>query len=274
MDGWISLHRKFLNWEWYNDINTSRLFLHCLLRANHKEVNWRGANIKRGDFITSLFNLSKETGLTTQKVRTSLNHLENTGELTRTSTNKLTKITVCKYDDYQDNKSATNKQDNKRITNEQQTNNKRLTTNNNDNKYNNVNNDNKKTLLSELKDSDVDNIEYLEITKAFYELFKSNLIELNVKTTTLEKAKGNWVDEIRKIINVDKWDKEDLIKVFQELKVNYFWKQQIQSTKNLRKHFKKILIIANGKDKQYNQKGGGYGDLVETLKGNFGDLPN
>ena len=48
--GWIKLHRKFLKWEWYDDINTSRFFLHCLFRANHKDKKWRGTMIKRGQY--------------------------------------------------------------------------------------------------------------------------------------------------------------------------------------------------------------------------------
>ena len=32
--GWISLYRKFTEWEWYTDANTMRVFLHLLLKAN------------------------------------------------------------------------------------------------------------------------------------------------------------------------------------------------------------------------------------------------
>lgn len=39
MEGWISLYRKILNWEWYSDANTFRLFIHLLLQANHEEKN-------------------------------------------------------------------------------------------------------------------------------------------------------------------------------------------------------------------------------------------
>ena len=59
--GWIKFHRKFINWEWYDDINTSRLFIHCLLRANHQDKKWRGITIKMGQFVTSLSKLSTES---------------------------------------------------------------------------------------------------------------------------------------------------------------------------------------------------------------------
>ena len=138
--GWIQLHRKFIDWEWYDDINTKILFIHCLLRANHTNKKWRGRDIKRGDFLTSYSNLSLETGLSVQKIRTAIFNLESTGEITRTSTNKLTKITICKYDTYNNLKNLNNKPITSEITNEQQSNNNQITTTKNDNNEKNVKN--------------------------------------------------------------------------------------------------------------------------------------
>lgn len=135
--GWISLHRQFMKWEWYTDANTMRLFIHCLLKANHKGKNWRGVEIKRGTFVTSLDTLKSELGLSVQKIRTSLNKLKSTNEITIKTTNLNTLISIVCYDKYQDD----NKQVNKQITNKQQTNNKQITTTNNDNNINNENND-------------------------------------------------------------------------------------------------------------------------------------
>lgn len=122
--GWVKLHRKFIEWEWYDDINTKVLFIHCLLKANHKDKKWRGNLIKRGSFITSLNNLSIETGLSLQNVRTSLAKLESTGEVNKQSTSLNTCVTLTNYDDYQ----STNTE----LTNDQQTTNKRLTTTKNE----------------------------------------------------------------------------------------------------------------------------------------------
>jgi|14_taG_2_1085336.scaffolds.fasta_scaffold00306_39 hypothetical protein len=137
--GWISLHRKFLDWEWYTDINTCHLFTYCLLKANHIHKKWRGIDIGRGQFITSLDSLSKDTGLSVMKIRTAINKLESTNELTSKASNKSRLITVVNYDLYQ----GINKQDNKQVTSEQQTDNKQITTTNNENNNNNENNDNK-----------------------------------------------------------------------------------------------------------------------------------
>ena len=143
-NGFIVLHRKLIDWEWFTDINTCHLFLYCLLRANHKIEKWRGVTIDRGSFITSLEHISIDTGLSIQQVRTALNKLKSTNEITYKSTKQYSIISINNYCMYQDY----NTQDNKQITNEQQTNNKRATINNNDN---NDNNDNNKEEVEEEK---------------------------------------------------------------------------------------------------------------------------
>ena len=117
-----------LDWEWYTDINTKVVFLHCLIKANWEDKRWRGVVIKRGQFYTSIENFAKETKISQQSVRTSFSKLKSTNEITIKSTNKGTMITVCKYDDYQSLEKPTNKRLTNKTTNEQQTTNKQLTT--------------------------------------------------------------------------------------------------------------------------------------------------
>ena len=119
-NGWIKIHYNLLNWEWYDDINTKTLFLHLLLMANWKDKKWHGILIKRGSFVTSLGKLANQTGLSVQNVRTSLNKLKSTHEITSKTTNKYTYITINNFNDSQE---TTNK-----LTNNQQTTNKQLTT--------------------------------------------------------------------------------------------------------------------------------------------------
>ncbi|MCP4394855.1 MAG: hypothetical protein GY804_11415 [Alphaproteobacteria bacterium] len=121
--GWIKLHRQFLDWEWYDDMNTKCLYLHCLLRANHSDAKWRGIDVKKGQFITSLDSLSSETGLSVQKIRTSLNKLKSTGNITSKQQAKARIITVVGWDDYQE----VNKESNKQATGKQQATNRQLT---------------------------------------------------------------------------------------------------------------------------------------------------
>ena len=102
---YIKLFRKLINWEWYTDINTKVLFIHCLLRANWKAGSWKGIPYERGQFITSLATLAAETGLSVKKVRTALDHLIETKEITserQAKGNVQSRIiTVLNYDLYQ-----------------------------------------------------------------------------------------------------------------------------------------------------------------------------
>ena len=100
-DGYILLHRSILNWEWYKDLKTKMLFLYCLLRANWKPAEYRGHHIDRGQFVSTLENLSADTGLSVGEVRTALKHLTSTGELTSGMKGKYRVITVNNYDHYQ-----------------------------------------------------------------------------------------------------------------------------------------------------------------------------
>ncbi len=84
--GWIKLHRRLLSWEWYDNPNTTKIFIHLLLTANHTEGKWQGQTIERGACITSLEELARANGLSIRQVRTALGHLEKTGEIDKLST--------------------------------------------------------------------------------------------------------------------------------------------------------------------------------------------
>lgn len=114
--GYIKLHRKMIDWEWYNDINTKILFLHLLLKANWEEKQWQWITIERWEIISSIEHLSKETWLTTQKIRTSINKLKSTGEITSKSTSKYTLFKLKNYDSYQTEQQTEQQTSNKQIT--------------------------------------------------------------------------------------------------------------------------------------------------------------
>jgi hypothetical protein len=101
LNGWIKLHRKFIEWEWYADLPVKILFLHLLLKVNHKDKQWRGMLIKKGSCITSYSKMAKQSHLTLKQVRTSLNKLKETGEVAHTATSKFSLIKLNNYDKYQ-----------------------------------------------------------------------------------------------------------------------------------------------------------------------------
>jgi biotin operon repressor len=131
MNGWVKINRKMTDWEWYLDLKTKSLFLHLLLVCNHQDGKWQGVDIKRGQKVTSLEKLSKETGLSVRSIRTSLNKLKSTGEVTSETTSRYTLITLVNYDTYQSCENHADKQTTSEPTNKRQTNDKQTTTNKN-----------------------------------------------------------------------------------------------------------------------------------------------
>ena len=104
--GFVKLHRSILKWEWYDEPNTMRLFIHLLLTVNASDEMWRGEEIPRGSRISSYSKLAKELHLTNRQIRTSISHLEETGELTRVAMPNYTVFTVVNYDLYQSKRQA------------------------------------------------------------------------------------------------------------------------------------------------------------------------
>lgn len=107
---YIKLNRKILEWGWYTDTNTFKLFLHLLLSANYKDGEFLGIPIKRGQALKSISKLSAETGLTSRNIRTAVDHLKATGEITCQPTRYGQLITVEKYALYQDFEGITDKE--------------------------------------------------------------------------------------------------------------------------------------------------------------------
>lgn len=101
MDGWIKIYRKLSDWEWYSNSYMVHLFLHLLLTANVADRKWKGIDIKRGQLVTSIRGLSDTLGIPVQSVRTCLNRLVATNEITVLATQYYTLITVCNFESYQ-----------------------------------------------------------------------------------------------------------------------------------------------------------------------------
>lgn len=97
----IKLDRNILNWRWYQDSNTVRVFLHLILIANIEDHDFQNITVRRGQLVTSYGHLARDLQLSVQSVRTAIGHLESTGEITRRITNKYQVITIPNYDRYQ-----------------------------------------------------------------------------------------------------------------------------------------------------------------------------
>lgn len=101
MEGWIKIHRKLQDWEWYKDSNMVHLFIHLLINANTEDYKWKGVLIKRGQIAVGREALSRQTGISERSIRTCINRLKSTSEVTIKSTSKFSVITICNYEYYQ-----------------------------------------------------------------------------------------------------------------------------------------------------------------------------
>lgn len=133
-NGFIVIHRKITDWEWYTDASTFKVFMHLLLTANFSDQKFKGMTIKRGQRVASYESLAKETGLSVRNVRTAIKHLKSTNEVTSYSTPQYTVFSIVKYNDYQDKRQANRQTTDKPLTNDRQTTDIDITMINNGNK--------------------------------------------------------------------------------------------------------------------------------------------
>jgi hypothetical protein len=202
--GFIMLQRDLINWEWYTDINSCKLFLHCLLKVNYSQKKWQGNVINKGEFITSYEKLAVETGLSVSKVRTALSKLIDSKYIIVTTSTIHTKISIPTLRDFVvDNNRLPNdnpldKQTSKQLTSESQTNHKQIATTNTNN---NLLKNRKKIFrekvfeLSNFKSKDLDS-------------FFNYWTELNKDKTEMRFEKQNFF-EIEK--RIEKWVKNEKV---------------------------------------------------------------
>lgn len=139
-NGWIRLHKRFLQWEWLDKPEMVQLFLYLLLKANFAEAEWHGVKLSRGQLITSASSIERDLRLSPRTIRTCLNRLKSTKEVTIETTNRFSIITILKYEDYQSEQNEDGKQNGKQVdnlpTNNRQASDKQPTTDKEEKEYN------------------------------------------------------------------------------------------------------------------------------------------
>ncbi len=194
-EGWIKLHRRFLDWEWFQIPEMVKLFIFLLLSANIEDKKWNGITVRRGQLVTGRRKLSEMTGISDQSIRTGLARLKETGEINQQSTNKYSIITICKYEDYQINES--NKYN--ESTNNQPATNQQLTTTK---EYKNIriyNTSDKSEVPDSSESADVD---YKKIVELYHNTCTSFSRLIKLSEARKQKIRIRFVDEMKQDWNL------------------------------------------------------------------------
>lgn len=176
---YIKLFRSLRDWEWWNDANVKATWVTILVMANWKDKRWKGVDIGKGSFFTSIDHLSKEIGLSIQQTRTALKKLKSTGEITTKATNGGTLVTVVNWEKYQELNGTATSEATSGVTSDQQTNNKRPTNEQQQLKNNKNNKNTKKDIYKGLPD------ELVSALKDFEEMRKASKAPMTDKARQL-----------------------------------------------------------------------------------------
>ena len=138
--GYIKVWRKIIDAGWLKNHKLCAFWLWCLLKATHKEfdviVGCQSVHLMPGDFVFGRKVASKDLAMSEQSIRTLLDFLKTTQNLTIKTTNKFSVISITNWDTYQLNENEINQQINQPLTNKQPTtNHKQEYKNNNTKEY-------------------------------------------------------------------------------------------------------------------------------------------
>lgn len=143
--GWAKFYDRILDWRWYTDGNTFRLFFHLIMTASHKDKPWKDIVVRRGQRIASYDSLAEELQLSQRQIRTALEHLKSTGEVTSKTTSGFTVLTVENYSNYQNKDQTPTSKATSNLTSDRQGSDKAATSDRQHrNNINNINNVNKR----------------------------------------------------------------------------------------------------------------------------------
>lgn len=131
--GYARVYRSLMDKGWYMDSEYVHLWVHLILKANHKGVeilhNGNIVKLKPGQFITGRKKLSAETGIEQSKIERILKLFEREKQIEQQTNKQNRVISILSWELYQNNEQQMN---NERTTSEQ-----RVNTDNNDNNDNN-----------------------------------------------------------------------------------------------------------------------------------------
>jgi hypothetical protein len=103
---WIKVHSSIMDSSVWSSDWLTRLWLWCLLKANHADGTYRGETIRRGEFASGRNSASDELGVSPSKWVRGIEQLTSLGCIATKANSHWTTITVCNYSTYQDKRDA------------------------------------------------------------------------------------------------------------------------------------------------------------------------
>lgn len=104
--GWIKLYRKLLESPVFDSEKGLKIWVWCLLKANHKDkvifIGRQRLLVKKGSFIMGGNNAQEVLKIARSTIFHWLHILEREGMVSIKKTNKYTVVTIPKWNDYQD----------------------------------------------------------------------------------------------------------------------------------------------------------------------------
>ena len=185
--GFIILHRKIKETAIYSDSQAVHLWIHLLLKANHKSnqfvQNGKLITVNRGQLVTGRKKLSAETGVSESKIQRLLKLFEDMQMIEQLANSRNRLITVVNYDSHQSGEQQMNSP---RTTDEQPAN-----TNNNDNNDNNA-------LVTSTSDDyekpEIEKIPYQKIIDIYHEQCPELTRVMKLTETRKKQIKARWND--------------------------------------------------------------------------------
>lgn len=236
MGGWIKVHRKILESDFYKNLTGRQrdVIITMLLMAEHEPRTWNYKGVEYhtepGQIFTNLKKIQEKCGkdCTRNIVRATLTNAEQSGFITIKTNARWTLITIENWSLYQSKKDA-----DKQTINDFQTNEKLTSTTNN-----------KNIRKEEVKNIYSQNSEELRLSKLLLDEIRKNnpkFKEPNIKT---------WAGHIDKAMRIDGRSVKDLEDVIKYAQGSDFWKANILSTQKLRAKFDTLYMqLQNSKPK-------------------------
>jgi len=110
--GYVCMWRKSLDSSVFKNANVWYFWSWCLMKASHKKytavLEFKEVNIEPGQFIFGRRKAAKELSLSEQEIRTCVRFLEKIKNITQTSTQRFSIISIVNWDIYQGNGTLTN----------------------------------------------------------------------------------------------------------------------------------------------------------------------